>query len=282
MPDLHAALRGVRALLLDLDGVIVVAGEAIPGAPAAIEALERRRFPYRIVTNTSAVSRATLARWGERIGARIPAQRFESALSASAAWTAKAFPGQPLYVLASEDARTEFAGQRLLSHAEAGARDATAAAVVIGDSPEEATFDNLNRAFRLVRGGARLVGMHRNPWWLTPDGPTLDSGAFVAGLEFAAETRAIVVGKPSAMFFSMGVADLRRQVGRDLARTDIAMVGDDVRTDIRAAQRAGLRGIFVLTGKHGVADVEAAAKERGGRRPDAIVASLAEVVAALD
>ncbi len=282
MPDLHAALRGVRALLLDLDGVIVVAGEAIPGAPAAIEALERRRFPYRIVTNTSAVSRATLARWGERIGARIPAQRFESALSASAAWTAKAFPGQPLYVLASEDARTEFAGQRLLSHAEAGARDATAAAVVIGDSPEEATFDNLNRAFRLVRGGARLVGMHRNPWWLTPDGPTLDSGAFVAGLEFAAETRAIVVGKPSAMFFSMGVADLRRQVGRDLARADIAMVGDDVRTDIRAAQRAGLRGIFVLTGKHGVADVEAAAKERGGRRPDAIVASLAEVVAALD
>jgi HAD superfamily hydrolase (TIGR01458 family) len=282
MPDLHAALRGVRALLLDLDGVIVVAGEAIPGAPAAIEALERRRFPYRIVTNTSAVSRATLARWGERIGARIPAQRFESALSASAAWTAKAFPGQPLYVLASEDARTEFAGQRLLSHAEAGARDATAAAVVIGDSPEEATFDNLNRAFRLVRAGARLVGMHRNPWWLTPDGPTLDSGAFVAGLEFAAETRAIVVGKPSAMFFSMGVADLRRQVGRDLARADIAMVGDDVRTDIRAAQRAGLRGIFVLTGKHGVADVEAAAKERGGRRPDAIVASLAEVVAALD
>jgi ribonucleotide monophosphatase NagD (HAD superfamily) len=144
------------------------------------------------------------------------------------------------------------------------------------------TYDNLNRAFRLVRGGARLVGMHRNPWWLTPDGPTLDSGAFVAGLEFAAETRATVVGKPSAMFFSMGVADLRRQVGRDLARSDIAMVGDDVRTDIRAAQRAGLRGIFALSGKHGLADVEAAAAERGGRRPDAIAASLAEVVAALD
>ena len=282
MPDLHAALRGVRALLLDFDGVIVVAGEAIPGAPEAIEALERRRFPYRIVTNTSAVSRTTLARSGERIGVRIPAERFESALSASAAWTAKAFSGQPLYVLASEDARTEFAGHWLLSHEEAGARGAIAAAVVIGDSPEEATFYNLNRAFRLVRGGARLVGMHRNPWWLTPDGPTLDSGAFVAGLEFATETRATVVGKPSAMFFSMGVADLRRQVGRDLARADIAMVGDDVRTDTRAAQRAGLRGIFVLTGKHGQADVEAAARERGGRRPDAIAPSLAEVVAALD
>jgi ribonucleotide monophosphatase NagD (HAD superfamily) len=78
------------------------------------------------------------------------------------------------------------------------------------------------------------------------------------------------------------VADLRRVVGRDLARRDIAMVGDDVRTDIRAAQRAGLRGIFVLSGKHGPADIETATAERGGRRPDAVAPSLAEVVAALD
>ena len=60
------------------------------------------------------------------------------------------------------------------------------------------------------------------------------------------------------------------------------MVGDDVRTDVRAAQRAGLRGILVLSGKHGEADVEAAARERGGRRPDAIAANLAAVVDAID
>lgn len=275
-------LAGTRALLLDLDGVIVVAGRLVPGAAEAIAMLDRRDVPYRIVTNTSAVSRDTLAGWSASLGVPIPASRFESALSASAAWTARTFPGVPLYVLASEDARREFAGQRLLTHAEAGRSGTAAAAVVIGDSPEEATYDNLNRAFHLVRGGARLVGMHRNPWWLTPEGPTLDSGAFVAGLEFATGTRATVIGKPSPMFFALGVADLRREVGRDLARRDIAMVGDDVRTDIRGAQRVGLRGIFVLTGKHGLEDVEVAAAERGGRRPDAIAASLADVVAALD
>jgi HAD superfamily hydrolase (TIGR01458 family) len=280
--DLRRALDGVRALLLDLDGVVVVAGEAIPGAAAALASLETRAVPYRIVTNTSAVSRATLARWASKLGAPVPAARFQSALSASAAWTARAFPDAPLYVLASEDARREFAGQRLLSHEDAGARGAVAAAVVIGDSPEEATYDNLNRAFRLVRGGARLVGMHRNPWWLTPDGPTLDSGAFVAGLEFAAETRATIVGKPAPRFFSMAIADLRREVGRGLNRAAIAMVGDDVRTDIRAAQRVGLRALFVRSGKHGPADVEAAAGERGGRRPDAVAANLAEVVAVLE
>lgn len=280
--DLHAALAGVRALLLDLDGVIVVAGALVPGAAAAIAGLEARRVPYQIVTNTSAVSRETLSRYAHRLGSPIPAERFESALSASAAWTARVFPHGPLYVLASDDAKREFAGQRMLTHEEAGRPGARAAAVIVGDSPEEATFDNLNRAFRLVRGGARLVGMHRNPWWLTADGPTLDSGAYVAGLEFAAEVRATIVGKPAATFFSTGLALLRRQVGRDLARNDVAMVGDDVRTDVRAAQRSGMRGIFVLSGKHGPADIEAAAMERGGRRPDAVAADLAEVVAAMN
>ena len=70
--DLATALRGTRALLLDLDGVIVVAERPIPGAPDAVATLERRRIPYRIVTNTSAVSRATLSRWAGMIGASIP------------------------------------------------------------------------------------------------------------------------------------------------------------------------------------------------------------------
>jgi hypothetical protein len=43
-----------------------------------------------------------------------------------------------------------------------------------------------------------------------------------------------------------------------------------------------LRGILVLSGKHGLPDIEVAARERGGRRPDAVAPSLAEVVAALD
>ena len=284
--DLRAALHGVRALLLDLDGVIVLAGKAVDGAPEALAALDRRGVPFRIVTNTSLVSRTTLARWSARLDAPVPAERFQSALSASAAYTARAYPGAALYVLGSDDALTEFEGQRLLTHEEAAAPGARAAAVVVGDSPEALTYENVNRAFRLVRGGAELIGMHRNPWWLTPEGPTVDAGAYVVGLEFATGVPARIVGKPSRTYFGEAVLALRREVraagGHALHRHEVAMVGDDARSDVRAAQRAGLRGVFVLTGKHGLEDVEAAARERGGRRPDAIAASLAEVVAALD
>ena len=286
---LREGLRGVRALLLDLDGVVVVAGKAVPGSVEAINELERRRVPYRIVTNTSLVSRATLSRWAAKLGNTIPPERFQSALSASAAYTRATFPGDPLYVLASDDARTEFEGQRLLSHDEASAAGARAAAVVIGDSPEELTYANLNRAFRLVREGARLIGMHRNAWWLTPDGPTLDSGAYVTGLEFAAGVKAQIIGKPAPAFFSIAISALRSEpaAGGDgrpgrLRRGDIAMVGDDLRTDVQAGQRAGLRGVFVLTGKHGRDDLARHATASRGRRTPLVAPALADVVAALD
>ncbi len=279
-------MRGVRALLLDLDGVIVVAGEAVPGSVAAVAELERRAVPYRIVTNTSLVSRATLSRFAARLGNDIPPEQFQSALSASAAFAARTFPGAPLYVIASPDALTEFEGQRLLSHEEAAEPGARAAAVIVGDSPDELTHANLNRAFRLIRNGARLIGMHRNPWWLTPEGPTLDSGAYVTGLEYAAGVHAQIVGKPAPAFFSIAIDGLRgvsAASGARLRRSEIAMVGDDIRTDVLAGQRAGLRGVFVLTGKHQLADLQRQPGHgRGGREPHAIAPSLADVVAALD
>lgn len=284
---LRSVLHGTRALLLDLDGVIISAERAVPGSVEALAELERRRLPYRIVTNTSLVSRATLSSHAARLGSAIPPERFQSALSASAAYAARAFRGEPIYVITSPDGRTEFDGQRLLSHAEAAQPWARAAAVIVGDSPEALTHANLNSAFRLVRNGARLIGMHRNAWWLTPDGPTLDSGAYLVGLEFAAGVRAQVIGKPAAAFFSIAVADLRRDMaargdGR-LGRSQIAMVGDDVRTDVLAGQRAGLRGVLVLTGKHGLDELaRLPGHGRGGREPHGVAPSLADVVAALD
>jgi HAD superfamily hydrolase (TIGR01458 family) len=283
-------LHGVRGLLLDLDGVIVLMGEAIPGAAEAIASLDRRGIPYRIVTNTSLLSRESLARFGASIGLDIPPERILSGLSISAAYTARHLPGQPLYVLASEDARREFDGQRLLSDDEAGEPGASAAAVVVGDSPEVVNHPTLNRAFRLIRGGAQLIGMHKNQWWLTPDGPTIDSGAIVAALEYSTGVRATIVGKPSREFFASAASEIQAELsaragGRRVPRSALAMVGDDVLTDVFAAQRAGLRGVFVLTGKHDRTDLEEAIRAKGRakrRSPDLVAASLAEVVAALD
>jgi ribonucleotide monophosphatase NagD (HAD superfamily) len=86
--------------------------------------------------------------------------------------------------------------------------------------------------------------MHRGLYWRTSDGMQLDSGAFVAGLEQAADMKAEVVGKPAAAFFATALAHLGAVAAHTL------MVGDDIETDVLAAQRQRLTGVLVKTGKY--------------------------------
>jgi HAD superfamily hydrolase (TIGR01458 family) len=293
MPDLpqpdaglRAALQGVRGLLLDLDGVLTARGAAVPGAAPAVAALDRARYPYLVLTNSSLISRARLARWAATLGFAIPADRFVTALSASAELARREYADRPIYVICSTDARTELDGLNVVTGPEADADPSSVAAVILGDSPDELTKESLDRAFRLVRGGAELIGMHRNPWWLTPAGPTLDAGTFLVGLEWATGRKARIVGKPDRAFFAAAADRLAAEAvargERRPRRADLAMVGDDVTGDVGGGRRAGLRTVFVLTGKHDESDVAAAAaRGRGAVRPDAVAPSVAEVVAAV-
>ena len=283
---LRAAVHGVRGFVLDADGVLVLQGAPIPGSVEAVRTLQDRGIPFRVVTNFSQLHRETLAGWFGKGGLAIDPDRIITGTSATAAYTAAAHPGRPLFVLAATDAPREFDGQSLVTADEADALPAgTVAAVVIGDGGDELSFRNMDVAFRLVHGGADLLAMHRNRWWLTPRGMTLDAGGFVVGLEFATGRRARTLGKPSPVVFRQAVAGLVADLGERLPRSAFAMVGDDPQADVAAAQRVGLRGILVLSGKTTAEDVARLPRIRAGRPvrgPDGIAPSLAEIVAALD
>jgi len=285
---LRTALRGVRGFVLDADGVIVLNGAPLPGSIEAVNELRRRGIPFRVVTNFSQFHRDTLAGMFGRGGLTIDPERIITGTSAAAAYTGSVHPGRPLFVLAATDARREFDGQHLLTADEADAAPpGSVAAVVVGDAGDELSYRNMDVAFRLVRGGAELLAMHLNPWWLTPRGPTLDAGGFVVGLEFATGRRARVLGKPSPVVFRQAVAGLVADLGERLPRSAFATVGDDPRADVAAARRVGLRGILVLSGKTDRAEADQASAARADGRPrpgapDAVAPTLADVVAALD
>ena len=253
----------------------------IPGAPEAVVELRRRGIPYRVLTNFSSAHRSSLAAaFGKATGLEVDAAEIITAASAAAAYTSTHHSGKPLLVLAAPDARREWAGQDVVGLEEADSRSEPVAAVVIGDAGDDLSYANLDIAFRQLRNGAEFVAMHRNPWWVTPKGFTLDAGALVAGLEYALGRRAVITGKPSPVVFRQALDELRAEAsvsgGPRLRAADVAMVGDDPRADIAAARRVGLRGILVLTGK-----VTAEEATSSGVRIDAIAPSLAEVVAAL-
>jgi HAD superfamily hydrolase (TIGR01450 family) len=283
---LRAAVRGVRGFVLDADGVVVLMGSPIPGAVEALKGLQARGIPFRVVTNFSSAHRDSLSARFIAGGLPIGPDRIVTGTSAAAAYTAERHPGRPLFVLASPDAQREFDGQQLLAAAEAdAAARGSVAAVVIGDAGEDLSFRNLDIAFRLIRAGADFLAMHRNPWWLTSKGETLDAGALVVGLEFATGRRARILGKPSPLVFRQAAAGLSLDLGERVPRGAFAMVGDDPQADVAAAQRVGLRGLLVLSGKTTRADLDRLPRTRAGRPvrgPDGVAPSLAEVVAALD
>ena len=125
---------------------------------------------------------------------------------------------------------------------------------------------NLARAFAELELGADLYCLHRNRWWQTQRGPLLDSGCYVAGLEYAAQTGATVLGKPSAAYFDAACRAL------DAEPSMTWMVGDDLETDVAGARGVGMRAVLVRTGKF-----RPDAVEQSRVKPDGIVSSIAHL-----
>ena len=251
----------MTAVLLDIDGALHVSGEPIRGAPETVRELRDGGHRLRFVTNNTTRARATLAEELQSIGFELDEKEIETTPLAAA----KALAGSRVLALTMSAIRPDLESRVELV-------DDAADAVLLGGADEsEETADvfswpNLNRAFAAVRGGARLVCLHRNRWWQTADGPLLDAGAFVAGLEYAAGVEAEVVGKPSRAYFEAALAEL------GAAPEETVMVGDDVESDIGGAKALGLRGVLVRTGKF-----TEDALERADPKPDAVLDSICDL-----
>jgi phospholysine phosphohistidine inorganic pyrophosphate phosphatase len=138
-------------------------------------------------------------------------------------------------------------------------------AILVGDLGERWTYALLQEAFEYLMQGAALLALSRDRYWLRGDRLALDAGPFVAALEFATGKTATVAGKPSLNFYAAALGSLGLQPS-----TEAAMVGDDLWSDVEGAQRAGLQGWLVRTGKY-----RDAALRESGIRPDRILDSVA-------
>jgi HAD superfamily hydrolase (TIGR01458 family) len=253
-------LTGVRGILSDLDGVWFVGNQPVPGGADALTAIRERGLPIRFITNTTTRPTESIAEMLHEMGLDIPAGEIVTSSRATALYlAAKGNPTCRLYV--SDAVRSEFAGL-----AESDRPDC----VVIGDLGAGWNYELMNEAFGLIFDGAELVAMHRGRYWQTEAGITLDLGAIVAGLEYAAGVEATIVGKPARTMFDSALSDIGMGPG------DVVMVGDDPHNDIAGAQAVGIRAVLVRTGKYREDKVT-----RSGVTPDAVIDSIGDLAAAL-
>jgi HAD superfamily hydrolase (TIGR01458 family) len=250
----------MAAILLDVDGVLHVSGEPIPGAVDAVRRLRSNGHRVRFVTNSTTMSRHQLGESLRRMGFAIDDEELQTTGSVAA----RVLAGKRVLALTMPGILDDLEGIELIGM--------NADAVLVGgcDEGEETgrvfSYLNLNRAFLELEAGADLYCLHRNRWWQTAEGPRLDAGFFVAGLEYASGIEATVLGKPSPKYFASALEELD-------ADPELAwMVGDDVEGDVAGAQRHGMRTVLVRTGKFRPDEVEAAAVV-----PDGIVSSIAQL-----
>jgi HAD superfamily hydrolase (TIGR01458 family) len=231
----------IRGLLIDLDGVIYNDTVLIPGADQFVAWLQRSNIPFRFITNTTMKSRASIKKKLEAFGIYVESNLIFSAAHAAAQFIRRSGRFK-CHLLLKEDARREFHDLIL--------DDDQPDYVVVGDLGDEISFDQLNEAFQKLFIGADLIALQKNRYWLSDRGYTLDAGAFVALLEYAANKKSIVIGKPVKQFFEMVLKDL------NLPREEIVMVGDDIESDIKGAQACNIKGVLVQSGKFRESDLQ--------------------------
>lgn len=252
----------VRTVLLDIQGTLLSEhGNAYAGVPEALRRLRADGRALRFVTNIDSVAVSTIVTRLRDAG--IHAQHAEVFTPAAAALRfLERRNGPRCYLLLTDEVAQEFS----VYEGHEGRVDF----VVVGDCRDEFTYQRLNEAFRHLVDGAELLALQKGRYFLSPEGPTLDTGAFVAALEYGAGRVAHVVGKPSSELLELAIDD----VGCSAASA--VMVGDDVASDVSAAHAAGARSVLVKTGKFSGAELELS-----DQQPDLLIDSVADLPDAL-
>jgi len=230
-------MKGIKGFLIDLDGVLYVGDNPIAGAQEAIEYLMQENYIFRFVSNTTRKCRKTIASRLSAMGFDIPEEYVFTPPLAAVSYMKKTGKLH-CYLLTTGDVDRDF--EQVWVQDTGAKKDY----VIIGDAGDKITYDSLNIAFRHLMEGAELIALEKDRYWMAHDGLSLSAGPFVQALEFASGKTATVMGKPSKAFFDLAL----RNMG--LQNRQVAMIGDDITTDIGGAHHAGMRSILVRTGKY--------------------------------
>ena len=254
-------LRKIKALILDMDGVLWRESDPIGDLPAIFDRIESMGLKYILATNNATRTPQQYVQKLASFGARVPTEKIVNSSTAVAHLLKEKYPsGGPVYVI----------GEIGLVDAlkEAGFYEAESNCLAVIASMDRCiNFDKLKRATLLIRSGVPFYATNRDRTYPTPAGLIPGAGALIGALEIATDVTPIVAGKPSPTLYEFSLGRLQTSPAETLA------VGDRLETDILGGQMLGCPTALVLSGIATRAEAEA-------HKPavDLIVADLAALV----
>jgi HAD superfamily hydrolase (TIGR01458 family) len=222
----------IKAVFLDIAGVLSESRKPIPGALESVQRLQRRKVEVRFVTNTSQQSPRQVIEQLRGLGFAVEHEQLYTAPGAITAYlTSRRLK---CYALVHPNL------DELFRPFQAESPDA----VVVADAGERFDFRHMNTAFQILMKGASLIAIGDNRYFRQQGKLTLDAGPFIHALGYAADKEPVIIGKPSREFFDIVLNSV------PCAPDQALMIGDDVTADCEGALRAGLHACLVRTGKY--------------------------------
>ncbi|MCZ6701994.1 MAG: HAD-IIA family hydrolase [Ignavibacteria bacterium] len=220
-------------ILIDFDGVIKLGAKPAPDAAEFLQFLLDHSIPFHIISNSTLRTGTEITSYlkENNLPAGIPAM---TAADATLYFVKENYKKVSVYCINKiKQLFTEYID------------DVNPEAVVIGDNGEDWNFQLMNDIFRKVFEGADIIAMQMNRFWYPRGGElSLDAGAFIKAIEYGSGKKAVLIGKPSLIYFQSALDLLGYASG-----SDFLMVGDDIESDITGAQAMGGKGILIYTGK---------------------------------
>jgi HAD superfamily hydrolase (TIGR01450 family) len=250
--------------LVDLDGVVWIGRDPVPGAVETLRRLLEQGRELVFVTNNPGRAASSYVERLREAGLPVSAAAVVTAGTATAELAARrAGAGSSAFVIGAPAFRESAAaaGLELLE----GER-AQRAEVVLVSGHRGFDYEELFTATRALQHGAELFATSRDPTMPMPGGPWPGTGSVLAAVETASGASAEIGGKPEPHLFELA----RERIG---GAKRVAMIGDRIASDIDGGRRAGLETVLVLTGASSREDARAA--DPG---PDHVLENLAGLV----
>lgn len=229
-------LASMRAVILDMDGVLWRADEVLPGVAEFFEFVQQRQIKFALATNNSTKMVDTYVERLNRFSIPAgPEHVITSAVATCDYISHRYSPGTPVYVIGGDGILRGLA-ERGYPH------DPQRAEIVVVGMDFQVSYEKLKTATLLIRAGASFIGTNGDRTFPTPEGVVPGNGSILASIQTATDVEPVVIGKPERAMFDVALDRL------GTAPDETLMIGDRLETDILGAQRAGLKTALVLTG----------------------------------
>jgi 4-nitrophenyl phosphatase len=228
--------QSIKALILDMDGVLWRGSEAIGDLKAIFTQINQIGWQVMFVTNNASRTIKQYVEVLSTFGISAEGWQIVNSATATIAYLNNKFPnGGPVYIV-GEQGLIETCAEHGFYQSESNAL------AVIAGIDRKLTYEKLKIATLLIRSGVPFIGTNPDRTFPTPQGLVPGAGSILAAISAACDVSPVIMGKPEPAMYQIALERL------NLSADSIMVVGDRPETDIAGAQKIGCHTGLVLSG----------------------------------